>query len=64
MRAEKLVFALLVAMLIAFLAFVAMGAAPKQPAALFAYGSNLAKSTMDARAGGYMNATAAQLPGY
>lgn len=64
MRPEKTVFAILALVLLAFLAFVAMGAAPKQPTALFAYGSNLAKSTMGARAGGYLNATAAELPGY
>ena len=64
MQAEKIIFALLVCLLLACLAFLALGAAPKQPVAFFAYGSNLAKSTMSARAGGYLNATAAKLPGF
>jgi hypothetical protein len=61
---EKFVFALLVCVLFAGLTFLALGAIPKQPIAFFAYGANLAKSTMNARAGGFLNATAAELPGY
>jgi len=64
MQAEKIVFALLVFILAAALAFVFLDTVPKQPTPLFAYGSLLAKSTMDARAGGYLNASAAELPGY
>ena len=55
---------MLVCVLLAGLAFLAIGAIPKQPVAFFAYGTNLAKSTMNARAGGFLNATAASLPGY
>jgi len=64
MNAEKIVFAFLVCVLLAGLAFLALGAAPKQPVAFFAYGTNLAKSTMNARAGGFINATKAGMPGY
>lgn len=64
MRAEKLVFALLVCVLFAGMAFLVLNAMPKQPVAFFAYGTNLAKSTMNARAGGFIDATAAELPGY
>jgi len=64
MSAEKFIFALLVCALAASLAFLALGALSRQPTALFAYGSNLAKSTMNARAGGFINATAASLQGY
>ena len=64
MRAEKIVFALLVCVLAVCLVFVAFNAIPKQPVAFFAYGSNLAKSTMNARAGGFINATKAEMPGY
>ena len=64
MEGEKIIFAFLVCVLLAGLAFLALGAAPKQPVAFFAYGSNLAKSTMNARAGGFINATKAELQGY
>ncbi|MCX6770862.1 MAG: gamma-glutamylcyclotransferase [Candidatus Micrarchaeota archaeon] len=64
MDAEKLVFALLACVLLAGLAFLALGAAPKQQVAFFAYGTNLAKNAMNARAGGFINATAAGLEGY
>ncbi len=64
MHAEKIVFALLVCVLLAAFVFVAAGILPKQPVAFFAYGTNLAKSTMSARAGGFLNATAAEMPGY
>ena len=64
MEREKIVFAALACVLLAGLAFVALGALPKQPVAFFAYGANLAKGTMSARAGGYVNATPAYLPGY
>jgi gamma-glutamylcyclotransferase (GGCT)/AIG2-like uncharacterized protein YtfP len=64
MQAEKLAFALLALVLIACLAFLALDSASKQPAAFFAYGTALAKSTMAARAGGFINATKAELPGY
>ena len=62
METEKFVFALLATVLLAGLAFVAVNSAPKQPVAFFAYGSYLAKSTMNARAGGFLNATAARMP--
>ena len=61
---EKIVFALLACVLLACLAFLAIGAFPKQQVAFFAYGANLAKSTMAARAGGFLDATAAAMPGY
>lgn len=64
MRVEKLVFAILVCVLFAGIIFLALNATPKQPVAFFAYGANLAKNTMSARAGGFTNATAAELPGY
>ncbi len=64
MQAEKIVFALLVCALLACLAFLALGMAPKQPVAFFAYGTNLAKSAMAARAGGFINATKADICGY
>ena len=64
MRTEKIVFALLACVLFAGLAFLSFGAVPKRPVAFFAYGAGLAKSTMNARAGGFINATAAELPGY
>ena len=64
MGVEKNVFAALVCVLFAGLVFLALDAVPKQPAAFFAYGTNLAASTMNARAGGYLNATAAEMPGY
>ena len=64
MQTEKIIFAALACVLLAGLAFLAFSALPKQPVAFFAYGSNLAKSAMNARAGGYLNATAARLPGY
>jgi len=50
--------------ILAGLVFLALGAAPKQPVAFFAYGTNLAKSAMNARAGGFINATKAEMPGY
>lgn len=64
MGAEKNVFALLVCVLVAGLLFLAIEAVPNPPVAFFAYGTNLATNTMNARAGGYLNATAAELPGY
>ena len=64
MGVEKIVFALLACALVAGLTFLALNAIPKQPAAFFAYGTALAKSTMNARAGGFINATAAEMPGY
>ncbi|MFA5930533.1 MAG: gamma-glutamylcyclotransferase family protein [Candidatus Micrarchaeia archaeon] len=60
----KIVFTALAGMLLLGLAFMAMQALPKPPVAIFAYGSNLAKSAMNARAGGFLNATAARLPGF
>jgi gamma-glutamylcyclotransferase (GGCT)/AIG2-like uncharacterized protein YtfP len=62
--AEKIVFAALALALLAGLAFVAAESAPKQPVAFFAYGTNLAKSAMNARAGGFLNATKAGICGY
>lgn len=64
MGIEKVIFAMLVCVLLAGLAFVALGAIPRQPVAFFAYGTNLATGTMNARAGAYLNATWAELPGY
>ena len=64
MRAEKIAFALLACVLVVCLTFVALNSIPKQPVAFFAYGTNLAKSTLNARAGGFLNATAVELPGY
>ncbi|MFA6328030.1 MAG: gamma-glutamylcyclotransferase family protein [Candidatus Micrarchaeia archaeon] len=64
MRIEKLIFAVLACVLLAGLLFLASCAIPRQPIAFFAYGANLAKSTMEARAGGFLDATAAKLPGY
>jgi len=64
MGAEKFIFAFLVCLVVAIAAFFALGAAPKQPVAFFAYGANLGKQTMASRAGGFINATAAELPDY
>jgi hypothetical protein len=64
MGKEKAVFAALALAAVLFLAWVAIGTAQKQPVAFFAYGANLAKGAMAVRAGGFINATAAELPGY
>jgi len=64
MQSEKIIFAILACVLIASLAFLALDSIPKQPIAFFAYGANLAASTMNARAGGYLNATPVEMPGY
>jgi len=64
MGAEKTIFAALVCVALLAFAFMAMSMQPKQPVAFFAYGPNLAKSTMNSRAGGFINATAAKLQGY
>jgi len=64
MQTEKIVFALLACALLAGLAFLALDAMPKRPVAFFAYGAALAKSAVNARAGGFINATAADLPGF
>ena len=64
MRVEKAVFALLACFGIILLALLAIGALPRNQVALFAYGPNLAKSTVEARAGGFVSAVPAKLPGF
>jgi hypothetical protein len=64
MRIEKTAFVVLVCTLFAGLAFLAFQSVSRQPVAFFAYGANLAKSAMNARAGGFINATEADLPRY
>jgi hypothetical protein len=64
MRAEKIVFALLVCFLAVLLASLAISVLPREPVAFFAYGPNLGKSAMESRAGGFVNATQAKLPGF
>ena len=55
---------MLALVLVACIVFVATRMPPEQPVSFFAYGANLAKSAMTARAGGFINATPAELPGY
>ena len=64
MGAEKIVFAMLVCALLAGLAFLALDAIQKHPVAFFAYGTVLSKNTMNARAGGFINATRADICGH
>ena len=65
MRNERLVFALLACVIVLILAFAAIRAMSRdKTVAFFAYGVNLGKTTLSARAGGFINSTPATLPGY
>ena len=64
MNADKIIFMALAGVLFLGLTFLAMQWIPKPPVAFFAYGGNLAKSAMNSRAGGFINATPAKLPGF
>ena len=64
MKAEKIIFALLACIAVLVIASLAISAMPKEPVAFFAYGPNLGKAAMEARAGGFVNATQAKLPGF
>jgi hypothetical protein len=65
MKVEKLAFASLACVVVFLLASFAMKAVNKNTqTAFFAYGANLGQATMASRAGGFINATSARLPGY
>ena len=65
MRIERLAFVLLACAVVLLLALGAIRFMNKdRQEAFFAYGANLGKSTLGSRAGGFINATPASLPGY
>ncbi len=63
-KQARIIFAALLILSFAFLIIIAIPKEEQKPIAFFAYGTNLDRATMKARAGGFENATAARLEGY